>query len=105
MVLCPAVLFCFTQKLVLIPYHLFGNQTLTDDGSLSGEAWAYFCSLRSGELTWRRDNHFHVEAYKPHRFAPQFSYFQGLIFLPTHIKTMGRVNTLERIQEAYMFFV
>lgn len=50
MVLGPSTLFCFTQNLVFIIYHLFGKQTLVDDGSLSGEAWAYFYSLRSGEL-------------------------------------------------------
>lgn len=105
MVLRPTALFCFTQKLMIILDHLFGNHTLIDDESLSGEAWAYFYSLRSGELVWRRDNHFHVEAYNPHKFARQFTYFQGLISLPTSIKIVGKATTLERIQEAYLYFV
>lgn len=75
LVLHPTTLFWFTQKLVLILDHLFTNQNLTNDGSLLGDAWAYFGSLRSGELTWRKDNHFYMEAYNLHRFARLFSFF------------------------------
>lgn len=105
MILRLAALFCFTQKIVLIPDHLFGKQILTDDKSLSGEAWAYFCSLRSDKLSWRRDNHLYMEAYNPHRFVLQFFCFQGLISLTTRAKKIGKAATLERIQEAYLFFV
>lgn len=76
-----------------------------DDGSLSGKAWAYFFSLRSGELAWKRDNHLHMEAYNPQRFARQFSCFQGLVSLPTRAKIIRKATTLKRIQEAYLCFV
>lgn len=46
-----------------------------------------------------------MEAYNPYRFSHQFSYFQGLVSLPTCIKIVGRETTLERIHEAYLFFV
>lgn len=105
MVLHPAALFYFTQKLILILNHLFDKYTLIDDGLLSGKVCVYFCYLRSGELAWRKGNNFHVEAYNPHRFARQFSNFQGLVSLPTCIKIVGKVASLERIQKTYLYFM
>lgn len=47
----------------------------------------------------------YIEAYNAHRFAHQFSCFQGPICFPTPTKMVGRITNMEKIKAVYLYFM